>query len=104
MGPSTTSGPDKAGHRGVDTEVSAVLSILHARSSWAGSPVESVGRKNSPSRPAGGSLITLWLEVRVLPAPPRTLSNREISRRWPRSPQLAGFCGCVSVSAETVWP
>jgi len=41
MGPSTTSGPDKAGLRGVDTEVSAVLSILHARSSWAGSPVES---------------------------------------------------------------
>ena len=23
-------------------------------------------------------------------------------RRRPKSPQLAGFCGCVSVSAETV--
>ena len=34
--------------------------------------------------------------------PPRILSNREISRRRPRSPQLAGFCGCVSVSADTV--
>src|SRR3981189_2620604 len=33
--------------------------------------------------------------------PPRTLSNREISRRRPRSPQLARSCGCVSVSAET---
>ncbi len=27
---------------------------------------------------------------------------RKISRRRPRSPQLAGFCGCVSVSADTV--
>src|SRR4030081_2400889 len=50
----------------------------------------------------GSQLITVWLEVRVLPGPPRTLPNREISRRRPRSPQLAGSCGCVSVSAETV--
>ena len=28
--------------------------------------------------------------------------DRDISRRRPRSPQLAGCCGCVSVSAETV--
>jgi hypothetical protein len=41
------------------------------------------------------SLITVWLEVRVLPGPPRTLSNREISRRRPRSRQLA--------SVATVW-
>src|SRR5262249_55929073 len=39
-GASTTSGPGKAGLTGVDTEVAAVLSVLHARSSWAGSPVE----------------------------------------------------------------
>ena len=47
-------------------------------------------------------LITVWLEVRVLPSPPRSLPNREISQRLPTSPQLAGFCGCVWVSAETV--
>ena len=41
-------------------------------------------------------LITVWLEVRVLPSPPRSLSNRKILRRRPRSSQLAGFCGCVS--------
>jgi hypothetical protein len=32
MGASTTSGPDKAGLTGMGTEVSTVLSILHARS------------------------------------------------------------------------
>ena len=47
-------------------------------------------------------LITVWLEVRVLPSPPRSLPNREISQRLPTSPQLAGFSGCVWVSAETV--
>ena len=54
------------------------------------------------SSPAARSGIMSWEMVRVLSAPPRTLSNREISRRRPRSPQLAGSCGCVSVSAETV--
>ena len=47
-------------------------------------------------------LITVWLEVRVLPGPPRSLSNLQFSWRRPRSPQLAGSCACVSVSAETV--
>ena len=41
-------------------------------------------------------------EFRILPGPPRILPNREISRRRPRSPQLAGIRGCVSVSADTV--
>ena len=45
--------------------------------------------------------ITDWLEVRVLPSPPHSLSNRKISRTRPRSPQLAGICGCVSVSADS---
>jgi hypothetical protein len=44
----------------------------------------------------------VWLEVRVLPGPPRSLSNLRFSPRRPRSPPLAGCCGCVSVSAETV--
>ena len=106
MGASTTSGPGKAGLTGVDTEVSAVLSILHARSSWAGSPVESqrVGRKNSFPH-AGGSLITVWLEVRVLPGPPRTLSNCEISRRRPKGPQLAGSCRLrFGLRGDRFWP
>jgi hypothetical protein len=46
--------------------------------------------------------IIVWWAVRIPSGPPRILSNREISRRRPRSPQLAGFCGCVSVSADTV--
>jgi hypothetical protein len=43
-----------------------------------------------------------WHAVRVLSGPPLTLPNRKISRSRPRSPQMAGSCGCVSVSAETV--
>jgi hypothetical protein len=43
-----------------------------------------------------------WNAVRVLSGPPRILSKREISRRRRRSPQLAGFYGYVSVSADTV--
>jgi hypothetical protein len=34
--------------------------------------------------------------------PPRSPSNLQISWRRPKSPQLAGSCGWVSVSAETV--
>jgi hypothetical protein len=40
--------------------------------------------------------------VRILPTPPRSLSNLQFSPRRPRSPPLAGCCGYVSVSAETV--
>src|SRR6478735_2138654 len=47
-------------------------------------------------------LITVWLEVRILPGPPRSPSNLQISRRRPKSPQLARSCDWVSVSAETV--
>ena len=43
----------------------------------------------------------VWFEVRILPAPPRTLSNREISPRLPKGPQLAGSDVGVSVSVET---
>jgi len=46
-------------------------------------------------------LITVWLEVRILPGPPRSLSNRKISLRLAKGPQLAGFDVGGSVSAET---
>ena len=36
-------------------------------------------------------LITVWLEVRILAGPPRTLSNLKISQRLAKRPQLAGF-------------
>jgi len=36
--------PGKAGLTGLDTEVSTDPAVLHARSSWAGSPVESRSR------------------------------------------------------------
>src|ERR1700757_3862267 len=76
LGASTTSGPDKAGLAGMDTEVSTGLSVLHARSSWAGSPVENQrrGHFGKPAKIAvlpepRGRFITNWLEVRVLPGP-----------------------------------
>ena len=43
----------------------------------------------------------IWLEVRVLLAPPRILANAEISWQPPNAPQLAGFAVGGSVSAET---
>jgi hypothetical protein len=46
-------------------------------------------------------LITVWLEVRVLPGPPRTLSNLGISRFAPKGPELAGCAVGAVVSAET---
>jgi hypothetical protein len=45
--------------------------------------------------------ITVWLEFRILPAPPRSLSNLQSSRRLAKGPQLAGFDVGVLVSAET---
>src|SRR3981081_3694450 len=45
-------------------------------------------------------LITVWLEVRILPGPPRSLSNRKISQRLVKGPQLAGFDVGVLASAE----
>ena len=37
------------------------------------------------------SAITVWLEVRVLPAPPRSPTQTEISRFSANSPELAGI-------------
>jgi hypothetical protein len=36
-------------------------------------------------------LIIVWLEVRVLPAPPRSFVQTEISRLVANSPELAGI-------------
>jgi hypothetical protein len=74
------------------------IELGRGRAALPPSPARSGPKPNRQSR----RLIMIWLEVRILPGPPRILSNREISRRRPRSPQLAGFCGCVSVSADTV--
>src|SRR5438128_564955 len=53
-----------------------------------------------PLRPGNGRL-TAWLEVRVLPSPPRILVLTEISRFSPNSPEWAGclarFCLCNGV-------
>jgi len=40
---------------------------------------------------AANSLITAWLEVRVLPGPPRILTQTEISRFIAKCPDLAGI-------------
>ena len=76
------------------------------KSAARGPDVPQQARSSNPTKGAvlvGGSIgLRAWHAVRVLSGPPRILPNREISRRLPRSPQLAGFCGCVLVSAETV--
>ena len=51
-----------------------------------------------------GALITVWFALRILPGPPRSLSNLQISRRRPRSPQLAGSCGCFLVENHRPFP
>src|SRR5262245_35793315 len=48
-----------------------------------------------------GSLITVWLQVRVLPGPPRTLQNLTFSCLVANFPPLAGILGFVLVSTET---
>jgi hypothetical protein len=40
--------------------------------------------------------MTDWLEVRVLPAPPRSLTQTEISQFIANCPELAGFRVCAS--------
>src|SRR5262245_34567569 len=54
-----------------------------------------------PNRPH--LAVSRWrpAKLRLLPGPPRTLSNREISPRLPKGPQLAGSEVGVSVSVET---
>ena len=47
-------------------------------------------------------LITVWLEVRILPGPPGSLALSEISRLLPNCPELAGSAVRAPVSAETV--
>src|SRR2546425_3336413 len=37
----------------------------------------------------------VWLEVRVLPGPPRSRVLPEISRRCTKGPELAGICATV---------
>jgi hypothetical protein len=50
-------------------------------------------------------LITIWLEVRVLPGPPRSLRFAEISRIRSKGPQLAGFrFGYRSLLSGTLSP
>src|SRR6516164_8390326 len=51
-----------------------------------------VGRKKYCfSRSRRGSLITVWLKVRVLPAPPRIHGRTEISRTGRERPRLAAL-------------
>jgi hypothetical protein len=47
------------------------------------------------------AFITVWLEVRILPGPPRTLSKLGIFRFALKGPELAGFAIGAVVSVET---
>jgi hypothetical protein len=46
-----------------------------------------------PAGQATAKTITVWLMVRILPAPPRSLTQTEISRFLTNSPELEGFVG-----------
>jgi hypothetical protein len=48
-------------------------------------------------------LIIVWLEVRVLPAPPRSLTQTEISRFSANSPELAGILARVLSPQSVDW-
>jgi hypothetical protein len=48
---------------------------------------------------ASQELIIVWLEVRVFPAPPRSLTQTEISRFSAKSPEPAGIRAPISLSA-----
>src|SRR5262249_50108408 len=63
---------------------------------------DQTGDRSAGCTAAGCTLrITVWLEVRILPGPPGSLSNRKISVRLTKGPQLAGSDVAVSASAET---
>jgi hypothetical protein len=47
--------------------------------------------------------MTDWLEVRVLPAPPRSLTQTEISRFSANSPELAGILARVLSPQSVDW-
>ena len=61
--------------------------MLTAGSDHSGLPANRAGLLNAQS----WRLIIVWLEVRVLPAPPRSLVQTEISRLVANSPELAGI-------------
>jgi hypothetical protein len=63
----------------------------------APSPARSGPKLNRQNQP----LITVWLEVRILPSPPRSHPLDEISRLLPNGAELAGSAIRVPVSAET---
>jgi Nitrogen regulatory protein P-II len=50
-----------------------------------------VRSSSPPSHAQSWRLIIVWLEVRVLPTPPRSLAQTEISRLVANSPELAGI-------------
>ena len=52
---------------------------------------EELDKFESSQHFASQELIIVWLEVRVLPAPPRSLTQTEISRFIANSPELAGI-------------
>jgi hypothetical protein len=52
---------------------------------------------------AVSALITAWLEVRVLPGPPRIRTQPEISRLAACRPDLAGIRACVSSLLKRTW-
>ena len=106
MGASTTSSPGKAGLTSIDTSQQSCLFRMHA---LRGQEVQSKiggevilgqpGRFAFPQR-RRGSLITVWLEVRILPGPPPTPVRTDGSRSLTNRPRFAGFS---AVQTRGVW-
>ena len=84
--------------KGAGLHAASLSAVAFRNGSWPlpTAVVELERTRVEPRRP----LISLWFEVRVLPSPPRSLSNRKISQRLVKGPQLAGFDVGVLVSAE----
>ena len=76
------------GHRGLGSPVCFACTLFLG---WKSSRKSAVRLEKFAFPPRQrGSLITVWLEVRVLPAPPRTPMRTGVSRSLTNSPQFAG--------------
>src|SRR5262245_3230698 len=59
--------------------------------------------RGQANEPTTFPLITVWLEVRILPGPPGSPRFAEISRRLANSPELAGFRAAARSLQSANW-
>jgi hypothetical protein len=73
----------------------AITAPVSHQKRWQREATNTIERVKSQGKSTPAALVTplimVWLEVRVLPGPPRTRAILEISRRRAKCPDLAGF-------------